>query len=80
MEDMQVIQEGQHWLIARNVQMLDMNGISGSRSRSANRVRRTYDCWAGERWCGQTGMAKVFPTAEEARQYMEENLDRLIQS
>lgn len=74
---MQVIQQGQQWVIAKNFQHIGGEGISGSRSHSAERVREIYDCWTGERWWGQRSAAKVFPTAEEAQLYLDENRDRL---
>jgi hypothetical protein len=80
MRNMQVIQQGQLWVIAKNFRLLDMNGVSGSRSRSANRVREVYECWTGERWAHQQGAAKFFQTADEAQQFLDENWDRLAQA
>jgi hypothetical protein len=75
---MQVIQQGQQWVIARNFRQLDMNGLSGSRSRSASRVREMYDCWTGKEWAGSRSLARVFQTAEEAQQYIDDNWDLFI--
>jgi hypothetical protein len=74
---MQVHKEGDHWVNARNFWSIGDGGISGSRSHSAERTRQIYDCWTGQRWWGQRSSAMTFPTEEAARQYLENNWERL---
>lgn len=78
-EPMQVISQDQGWVIAKNFRTIDASSVLGSRSHAANRVRNTYECWNGERWLEQRSAAKIFPSAEEAQQYLDENRDQLAQ-
>jgi hypothetical protein len=74
---MQVHQEGNHWVIARNFRLIEPSGVSGSRSHSAARTREVYDSWTGERWWEQRASAMQFATREAAQQYLDENRERL---
>jgi hypothetical protein len=46
---MQVHPHAGKWIIARNFKMIDCNGMRGTLSRSASRVRETFDSWTGGR-------------------------------
>ena len=74
---MKVHNDGSHWVIAKNFQLLDANGISGSRQPSVNRIREIYDCWTGDRWANQRASAKQFTSEEDATVYLEEHYEKL---
>jgi hypothetical protein len=54
------------WAISR-VETIDCNGIGGSRSRDANRVRMTTLFWTGSAWTKNADDAKLFDTCEDAQ-------------
>src|SRR5690349_13186671 len=76
---MQVHCENGQWLIGRNFKQIDAGGMSGSLSRSANRVRTTFESWTGDRWVISRPMALVFTTREEAEEYLAANWNRLAE-
>lgn len=78
---MEPIQEGDHWVLARNVRTIYAGGMSGTRSRMANRSVTTYERWGTNgRWWGNKGGEMKFPTGENAEQYLAENYDSLDQA
>jgi hypothetical protein len=70
-----ILQDNGDRLIVRNVRTVDASGISATRSRSATRTRRTYECWTGEAWSHQRHFGLKFKSAEEATEYLTAHQD-----
>jgi hypothetical protein len=69
--------EGDHWVIGRNFRTMGGGGITGRRGSDSERARIIYDCWTGDRWCGQLSLAKTFQSEEAAQEYIDDNREQL---
>jgi len=69
------------WLLARGVEYVASQGISGTRGASPRGRRTFHDCWSEERgWVTSAGLATQFDTKEDAQQYLFENQKELDMS
>ena len=68
---MDILEEGDHWVIAGNYRPVRGSGLGYGPKRFASRVVYVYDCWDGNRWQGQRAAAMRFPSWDAAEQYLE---------
>ena len=72
-------QHNDKWILAYNVREVDSSGIRGTLSRSAERVRMTFDkCWTGEKWASTVNFAMMFDTRELAEDHLSEHNSEMV--
>ena len=71
----ELFQDGEKWLLAKNLRFEDTGGIHGKPGPSPRGRDNCDGFWSREKekWVGTRGMGTRFDSIEEALDYMEEN-------